>query len=154
EGHQARSMGDDFRYREEFDRTGSGSTLSDPEYFKGWDPGERKPLTQPAGIDVRTVGSSKSILLYGLRPTEVRAPVTTDRPVDTPVVGGVLELRYDDPDFDRKLQSGNRFDTLRITGIKPEMLHHWVDGNGYFFWSSSENSPKFHHYPGYLKTIE
>ncbi len=151
-------MGGELRHTQEFDRSDSQAATGGLEFFKGWNPGERNPLTQPQGIDVKTTTVSKVDLLYGWRPTEVKPPSPpTDRPLDTPITGGVLELRFDDPNFDRKLQSGNRFDTLKITGMPPEMkLRHWVDENGYFFWyqNSTENPPKRHHYPGYLKTID
>jgi hypothetical protein len=65
-----------------------------------------------------------------------------------------FELRYDDPDFDRKLQSSESR-SLTITGMpKNVKLHHWMDDTGYFFWfENSAAAGKRHYYKANLHEI-
>ncbi|HEY9870761.1 MAG TPA: hypothetical protein V6D08_16470 [Candidatus Obscuribacterales bacterium] len=151
-------MGGELRSGQDTTSDKSGLLSDSLDFFKGWDPGDRKPLVQPQGIEITTTGTTPKIdLLYGWRRPDSPTTPAGDRPIENPVANGTLELRYDDPDFDRKLTSGYQFNTLKITGLPPEIkLRHWVDDNGYFFWfqASGENPPKRHHYPAGLKVIE
>ena len=124
------------------------------EFFAGWQPPERKPLTPPKGIEL-ILGNGSTIDLSTSLDHLPKSKVT-DCPLPNPVKGGVLELSYRDPDFDRKLNCGYDYQTLKITDMPPEVkLRHWIDDKGYFFWfpkGSDRESP--HHYPRNLRVIE
>lgn len=68
---------------------------------------------------------------------------------------GTIELSYTDPQFDKKLWSGN-YNTLRIKDLPAGVqVSSWVDNNGFFMWFKGGNDNKAHHYlPPGLKTIE
>lgn len=68
---------------------------------------------------------------------------------------GVIELSYNDPNFDRKLWSGN-YTTLRIKDYPQGVrVNSWVDDNGFFFWYNGGNDNRRPHYiPPGLKNIE
>jgi hypothetical protein len=74
------------------------------------------------------------------------------RPGDRSVAS--IELRYGDPDFDRKLQASDAR-SLTITGMPATVkLHHWMDDNGFFFWlENSADAGKRHYYKSNLHEI-
>jgi len=111
-----------------------------------------------AGMSSAVSSSSPGIdyFIGWSKPDRSRAAGPSDRIQDNPVKNGVLEIRYGDPDFDRKLNCGIDFQVLRITNMPAEVqLRHWADDNGYFLWFPNGGDKQArHYYPRGLKVIE
>lgn len=88
------------------------------------------------------------------QPVQPERPIVADR-TGNPGNSRVLELSYNDREFDRKLAAGN-YDTLRIKDLPPGVkISSWVDDKGFFFWYRDGNDNRRPHYiPGDVKTIE
>ncbi len=87
------------------------------------------------------------------QPTEKLPPLD---PNDLKVVDGLLEIRYDNKNFDRIMREAQGYDTIRITGVPKDVeVRHWVDGGGNFFWFRNGQDGAAHHYfPPTLKGLE
>ncbi|MBI4533294.1 MAG: hypothetical protein HY711_05035 [Candidatus Melainabacteria bacterium] len=141
--------------------SGAGNSLDSSSFFSDWTVPEKLPVratTDLLGL-LQETGSPRNRatidLLQGWRSPETSPTKTIpDRPLESPVKNGVLELRYGEPDFDRKLACGYDYKTLRITG-KPAnaQLLVWGDEKGYyFFFKNGDQTP--HHFPAKLKVID
>src|SRR5688572_6748109 len=103
--------------------------------------------SKPPAVESRPSKPGKIDLMRGWGTAD--APASTgDRAIANPVKDGVLEVRYDDPNLDRKLNGPWAYNTLKLTNVPPEVnLHNWIDDKGYFFWfKNGSDNEKPHHY--------
>lgn len=65
--------------------------------------------------------------------TEVPSP---EKKFEAPkVIDGVMELSYNDLDFEKKLISTDKYNTIRIKDLPPGVsIQHWLDEGGYFMY--------------------
>lgn len=66
------------------------------------------------------------------------------------IINGVIELSYNDRDFERKLMSTDKYDTIRIKELPPGVnIQHWLDEGGYFMYFKGPDGTRgdLIHYP-------
>jgi hypothetical protein len=102
--------------------------------------------------------SAPSIIDLGKPAVEQRTEVPSpEKKFEAPkIINGVMELSYNDVDFEKKLMSTDKFDTIRIKELPPGVsIQHWLDEGGYFMYFKGPAGTRsdWIHYPPNARTL-
>lgn len=144
---------------------GPRAETGDPLAGRQTSPGQ--PVAKPETTQVRPETAPAN------KPVETARPVEAAKPADNRQASGdradkpelqifnrTLELSYNDPQFNRKLENVSRnnqrdFDGIKIKDVPQGVtITPWVDSNGFYFYFNDGKPIEKHYIPNNVTTLE